>query len=113
MKRIEILKKTLLSLLIFTLASCSDSKNNVTNNTNSTENSTVESTKEEIQESFKITPKDSSTPNLNNFVDINSKDKKKSLIYWYLANTDHDMDMHDYIRVFSPEILVEKNSFEK
>ncbi|WP_019384266.1 hypothetical protein [Acinetobacter venetianus] len=107
------LKKILFSLGVITLTACSDSTKISTSNSELSETSVTHSNQEKITEKIDIKPKDPSIPNLNNFVDINSKDKKKSLVYWYIANTDHDMDTYDYIRVFSPKILVEQNSFER
>ncbi|WP_162689779.1 hypothetical protein [Acinetobacter sp. CFCC 11171] len=107
------LKKILFGLGVITLSACSDSTKTSPPNSESSEASIAYNNKEKVSEEINIKPKDSSIPDLNNFVDINLKDKKKSLVYWYIANTDHEMDIYDYIRVFSPKILVEQNSFEK
>ena len=106
-------KKILFSLGVITLSACSDSTKTSPPNNELSEKSVIHNNPENISEKIDIKPTDPSVPNLNNFVDINSKDKKKSLVYWYIANTDHDMDEYDYMRVFSPKILVEQNSFER
>ncbi|MFW1757090.1 hypothetical protein [Acinetobacter guillouiae] len=111
------LKKILLGLGLIALSACSDSKSTIEEKTTTSESeimdSKIDSKEENTYEKINIEPKDSSIPKLNNFIDINSKDKKKSLVYWYIANTNHNLDINDYFKIFSPEILVKENSFER
>lgn len=107
------LKKILFSLGFFTLSACSESPNMATKNTLTSESSIVEMKEESSSINLNLHPKNSTIPNLNDFLDINSRDKRKSLVYWYLANTDKELDLNDYFSIFSPKILIEQNSFEK
>lgn len=63
-----------------------------------------------------LVAKDPSIPHLSKFHDINSRDKRMSLVYWNLANTadkDLDFSQEQILAIFVPEIYEVHSPFEK
>ncbi|QGM27855.1 hypothetical protein [Acinetobacter towneri] len=63
-----------------------------------------------------LVAKDPSIPHLSKFHDINSRDKRMSLVYWNLANTadkDLNFSQEQILAIFVPEIYEVDSPFKK